>query len=342
MPCLTSEETERFKAKLEEYMTVAPFYCPAQDCSTFIPYRLWPAEKRPVRRRESSEEPEENDTTETEDDVKEEPAAPPPPAINEEPKMVTVACPKCFCEICCDCKRLSHPGAACAGPNSVVDEEFAETLKKLKIRQCPKCAAGVRRMFGCNQILCRCGSHWCFSCGKFSSMCRDEGCDANYNTDDEDDDYDDYDEPAPTTEPAEPGAADPPQDLDAGGRDVWDNGVYDFGEEQDSRRTEPWNCNHSWKPKARTLPRNANYCCENCWRTVSAHSGHYPEAAVLLETGRFPDEAAVSEDGSSTSGSSHSGQASEETNSTAAIPTYSYCNRCYRILCAECHSELKA
>lgn len=42
----------------------------------------------------------------------------------------------------------------------------AKSASDLDIRKCPRCSENIERSGGCNHITCRCGSHWCWHCGK--------------------------------------------------------------------------------------------------------------------------------------------------------------------------------
>jgi len=46
------------------------------------------------------------------------------------------------------------------------DGFFNKAVDKLGFRKCPKCPATVERVQGCNHITCRCGTHFCYLCGK--------------------------------------------------------------------------------------------------------------------------------------------------------------------------------
>jgi hypothetical protein len=72
-----------------------------------------------------------------------------------------VTCLSCTTSICTSCHSFTHRGP-CA--ESDIDPELAASLKKWKIKRCPKCRTGVRKMFGCAHIECRCGAHFCYEC----------------------------------------------------------------------------------------------------------------------------------------------------------------------------------
>ena len=83
-----------------------------------------------------------------------------------------VTCPKCSALVCTKCRSLTHGGEC---PKTDLDPELESQLKKWKIKRCPKCRTGVRKVFGCPHIACRCGAHFCFQCLKPILQC--VGCD---------------------------------------------------------------------------------------------------------------------------------------------------------------------
>jgi hypothetical protein len=69
-------------------------------------------------------------------------------------------CPQCSCSICRMCLQLSHLGECLP----TIDIQLEAKLQTWNIKRCPGCQNGVRRMFGCNHIQCRCGLHFCWRC----------------------------------------------------------------------------------------------------------------------------------------------------------------------------------
>jgi len=78
--------------------------------------------------------------------------------------------------ICGEC-RLLQPAVekSCAGTmpeirnficNGCSELHKAKSASDLDIRNCPRCSERIERTGGCNHITCRCGSHWCWHCGK--------------------------------------------------------------------------------------------------------------------------------------------------------------------------------
>ncbi|KAL1297004.1 hypothetical protein AAFC00_004599 [Neodothiora populina] len=105
------------------------------------------------------------------------------------PERDCFACPKCRASICLSCKKVAHPGVACA-PDTT--EEDAAMLQALGYKQCPKCGQAVKKMYGCRHIQCNCGAHWCYYCTKPIQLCNSEGCDSDETADYEEDIHSDY------------------------------------------------------------------------------------------------------------------------------------------------------
>ncbi len=144
---LTIYQIEHFKAKLEEWSTPNRLYCPIPTCSTFIHPRLyvekvvsqpewtvqrsWPIEQESVT-------PSPDKSTSREKVVE--------PAKTRKPN---VSCPTCGFSVCTKCRALTHVGEC---PTSDLDAELEQQLKKWKIKRCPKCRTGVRKVYGCGHV----------------------------------------------------------------------------------------------------------------------------------------------------------------------------------------------
>jgi hypothetical protein len=164
-----------------------------------------------------------------------------------------VKCPTCTTEICTRCRSFFHLGSC---PKSDIDPELEAQLKVWKVKRCPKCRTGVRKMFGCSHIECRCGAHFCWECLLPINEC-DGQCD---------DGFDPYDVPEGYF--AE-------DDLD--GRASRGMNMDD----QDALGGEPygpvveqgWACNHSWIPALQTSSdlgksQRVNWECHRCFRVT--------------------------------------------------------------------------
>ncbi|KAJ4993649.1 IBR finger domain-containing protein [Stagonosporopsis vannaccii] len=257
---LTTEEVIEYKLKYEEWSTPKPFYCPTPTCSTFIPERLLLLQ---------------NNKEKVDSGI-------------GLPTPCHIQCPKCESEICMDCRQIAHPGVLCANLDLGVDADTAALLKAWGYKRCPKCSQGLKRMYGCNHMECRCGAHFCWGCMKSRNEC-EGGC---YEHEDDDDESDfEPDRPEPLAEEnnnndsdearmentrrndvAEVGstsqatgqvandastASNPtprPRNLDGGSARYWEDEGLNFGEEPtDDVQDTAWNCEHDFEPYAVTL-----------------------------------------------------------------------------------------
>ncbi|KAI5202720.1 hypothetical protein E4T38_05491 [Aureobasidium subglaciale] len=188
----------------------------------------------------------------------------------------------CHIGICPSCKQVAHFGEPC--DTTAQDHELA-MLKTYGYKKCPRCGHGVKKMYGCRHMQCRCGAHWCWGCLSPIDQC-DGGCTPPDPDSEDGEDYNDdevetppagpllqeaqsTDEAVPAavlTSPAITAPADNtsnvrmeavapaafterPVNLDAGGRRVWENNGAFFGEEPDDERHAPiWSCLHEFRP----------------------------------------------------------------------------------------------
>jgi hypothetical protein len=97
-----------------------------------------------------------------------------------------VNCPKCGTAVCTQCRSTSHVGDC---PPSDLDPEVEAALNRFKWKRCPKCRTGIKKVFGCSHVECRCGAHFCFECLLPMSKC-DGSCEGS----DDDRDEEDYEE----------------------------------------------------------------------------------------------------------------------------------------------------
>ena len=78
-------------------------------------------------------------------------------------------CPSCFSSICSACDDDAHEGLTCKERRdqkdfSVQDRLFNEWAN-VHGKRCPECKSVVEKISGCNHITCRCGAHFCWTCG---------------------------------------------------------------------------------------------------------------------------------------------------------------------------------
>jgi hypothetical protein len=276
-PHLTKDEAALFRAKYEEWCTPDPLYCPVPVCSAFIPDRFLPQQVRTNKRRRVD-------------------------SGVGTPISETFACPTCAASICTGCRQQAHSGSMCNINEFGLDADTAALLKSWGYKKCPKCGHGVKRMFGCNHMECRCGAHFCWVCLENINQC-DGGC---YDNDDEDEgDRTDIDSESDEDIPREPidertipddgaGAAAPerspetaeptettttPQfipsrNLDGGGSNYWANTSFNFGDEPQNDGQDPiWTCHHSFElytvAFATALTSHTSEMeCVKCWSII--------------------------------------------------------------------------
>jgi hypothetical protein len=94
---------------------------------------------------------------------------------------VRFACPCCQVEYCLVCRLPWHGGEACLGPpdgreggGGAEDRSFLRHAGRRGLQRCPKCRFWVEKSEGCNAVLCRCGTTFCWRCG--GDVNGDAGC----------------------------------------------------------------------------------------------------------------------------------------------------------------------
>ncbi|KAF1919033.1 hypothetical protein BDU57DRAFT_490948 [Ampelomyces quisqualis] len=260
-PYLTQEEATHFREKYEEWCTPNPMYCPVPSCSAFIPDRLLPQNvKTKYKQRADSG--------------------------MGTPNADSFACHKCEASICTECRQEAHPGSMCTIHEFGLDAETAKLLESWGYKKCPKCGHGLKRMFGCNHMECRCGAQFCWGCMGNINEC-DGGCydgdEEEYAEDDDvgsDTDVQSDQNTATGPDTAEgatlavPAVQASPVNLDGGGSNFWANSTFDFGEEPINNGGEPqWLCNHYFgtynTPFSMAFtPRATDMECVKCWNTI--------------------------------------------------------------------------
>ncbi|EMD60393.1 hypothetical protein COCSADRAFT_72816, partial [Bipolaris sorokiniana ND90Pr] len=256
---LNGEEIAVFKAKYEEWLTPNPLYCPVPTCSAFIPERLLPEQTKTNRKRTDSG--------------------------TGIPISNTFACPACESSICSDCRLTAHPSSACNVSEFGIDEETTRLLKSWGYKQCPKCRHGIKRMFGCTHIQCRCGAHFCYNCMGNPDLCGDSCVeDEDYEVESDDGSMLEPPESPETSstqgehQDTEPHVAPPAEavNLDRGSASYWAGQALDFGEEPGQDFADrAWNCFHFFKPfkidLAQALTTDSSHAtleCVKCWSTI--------------------------------------------------------------------------
>jgi hypothetical protein len=300
-PFLTKEEVVQFKSKYEEWMTPSPFYCPVPTCSTFIAERLLSAQKQAGTKSKRVDS-----------------------GIGT-PTPKTFACPTCEAVICQDCRQIAHPNSVCNISEFGIDAETTALLKSWGYKKCPKCGHGLKRMYGCNHMECRCGAHFCYVCLGDPNDCggdcadeHDEDYDSDDGPDNEFDESEDANDPVlllntseatqgdiSATETAtndesntstSPQPIDRPRNLDGGGQRYWEDQDLFFGDEPtpEDVQDRSWNCHHHFDTYKITLAKalvrdasNSEMECVKCWCTVHPEV-ETPRAATVTQEKAVP------------------------------------------------------
>ena len=288
---LTAEEIAEYRSKYEEWNTKEPFYCPTPSCSTFIPARLLPQRARAEGRRK------------VDSGV----------GIFTPPEF---ECPQCEARICVDCRQLSHPNNLCSKLDFGVDPATAALLKAWGYKRCPKCGQGLKRMYGCSHMECRCGAHFCWGCLKNKDVCEGE-C----NEDDGEEYQGDMPEPDESEPVHETGIDDTgelqtatarvievattdsvteaqttfrPRNLDGGSSEYWMHQDLDFGDEPtEDIQDRAWGCTHSFDPY--TISFTESFLgtswpygmeCVKCWCMMRPNIETPPGSKASSETSK--------------------------------------------------------
>ena len=225
------------------------------------------------------------------------------------------ACPRCHLAICSTCKRTEHTGAPC--DTSQTDHELA-MLQTFGYKRCPRCKAGVKKMYGCSHMQCICGAHWCYWCQRAIEECDGACAEADNDSEDDEEGYDSEDD---VVEPrVEGSAADAPQaltgtnvavaqtrlsedrpvsnnvtvNLDAGGGRRWADTGHDFGDEPEDPFSQIWSCRHNFETYQ--APPDDGYRrgnldrmeCNRCFRRVEAQKSQRQPDAKKRRRSTFP------------------------------------------------------
>jgi len=99
------------------------------------------------------------------------PTADCPFAFIKEDDQSQLQCPVCKKHYCLNCRVEWHKGMTCkefeiSNKKDENDVKFEKFIKGQKFKQCPKCGFWVSRTEGCNAMTCRCGTPFCYHCGK--------------------------------------------------------------------------------------------------------------------------------------------------------------------------------
>ena len=90
-----------------------------------------------------------------------------PPVMADGPDEYL--CLSCGQSTCRHCRGLFHPGMECRAD---VDTQNARRLAaKRGWKECPQCKNMVEKREGCMHMTCRCGTQFCYRCGRLYSIC---------------------------------------------------------------------------------------------------------------------------------------------------------------------------
>jgi len=144
---INKPQIELYKSKYEEFSTPNRLYCPVPTCSAFIPPKTYVIPKSTLS----------DDFTFLTTSLGPFTGLRPQAPVFQSNGSVQsptetrprVSCPDCGVVICMKCRAVAHLGE-CSG--SDIPPELEERLKKWRIKRCPRCRAGVRKVFGCSHV----------------------------------------------------------------------------------------------------------------------------------------------------------------------------------------------
>ncbi|KAL1746746.1 hypothetical protein HDZ31DRAFT_33531 [Schizophyllum fasciatum] len=91
---------------------------------------------------------------------------------HEDPDEPMAECPSCMQSMCIPCRVPWHQDLSCEefqalppDERSPEDRLLFELARAQSWRRCPECMVIVELTVGCNHMICRCGTHFCFRCG---------------------------------------------------------------------------------------------------------------------------------------------------------------------------------
>ncbi|KIW81409.1 hypothetical protein Z517_04434 [Fonsecaea pedrosoi CBS 271.37] len=86
----------------------------------------------------------------------------------------TALCPRCSNVTCRLCKKKVHAGTICE--QDTAGQALLSLSETRKWMRCPHCKNMVERISGCLHMTCRCGTEFCYNCGKARWRCRGAKC----------------------------------------------------------------------------------------------------------------------------------------------------------------------
>lgn len=98
-----------------------------------------------------------------------------------------IRCPKCHELTCVICKAAKDKHTKPRQCPELISEEDKELAKRKGYRQCPneRCQSLIERTGGCERITCKCGTDFCYNCGRQFDQTSDHAspCPCQYDPD---------------------------------------------------------------------------------------------------------------------------------------------------------------
>lgn len=83
-----------------------------------------------------------------------------------------VKCVQCDSTTCVECKVVVE-----TANHTCTDADATKALlEQFEYKLCPRCNAGVAKMYGCSHMRCQCGAHFCWDCTRPISVCHNRPC----------------------------------------------------------------------------------------------------------------------------------------------------------------------
>ncbi len=80
-----------------------------------------------------------------------------------------IKCHRCNKLTCRHCRRAAHQGQVCAAD---VDAQAVKVMASGRgWKACPSCSEMIEKESGCVHMICRCGTQFCYRCGRLYSVC---------------------------------------------------------------------------------------------------------------------------------------------------------------------------
>ncbi|OAP56225.1 hypothetical protein AYL99_09404 [Fonsecaea erecta] len=86
----------------------------------------------------------------------------------------TARCPRCSSVTCRLCKQKAHGRVVCE--QDAAGQALLGLSETRKWMRCPHCKTMVERYSGCLHMTCRCGTQFCYNCGRYRWLCRGSRC----------------------------------------------------------------------------------------------------------------------------------------------------------------------